>query len=175
MTANGRGVQLEGMEHYPPFNLYRGIRMTDDFDSFVDDLLENGEQKPLPTKKFLAGLEKNLEEQPHYSRVLLSTTASCPGHQIVQSKGIVTGRVVKGQGPWKNFKMAFGTDAWGGRSETMEKEFLAMEQECFRQLKAAAFQKGANGVVGVSLQFGETSGEANLFFAIATGTAVVIE
>lgn len=147
---------------------------SDEFDEFVDDFLASGEKNPDESLEFLAGLAHEQDDEvAHFSRVQLSTTETIPGRTLIDSKGVVSGRVVRGQGMWKNFKMLMGSDALGKRSGALEKDFAAMEQECFKQIKSLAFNKGANAVIGVSLQYGETSGEANLFYVVATGTAVL--
>lgn len=127
-----------------------------------------------PPATFLQNLADTLETEPHYSQVLLSTLPLVPGKDIVEMKGLVSAHVVKGQGKWKAISMSL-SDAFGRRSDTLEKEFMAMEQECYRQLKQRAFTCGANAVAGITVQFGEASGEADLFYAVATGTALIVE
>jgi len=144
------------------FNCEKAMAEKDSFDDFVDDLLEKGE-------------ERHVEEQKSEIDVLLCSTPIVPGRKILKIRGLVSGRIVKGQGFWTNLKMAFGSDSFGKRSGALEADFQKMEYECFRQLKVAAQRKGANAVIGVSLQFGETSGEANLFYAVALGTAAIID
>jgi uncharacterized protein YbjQ (UPF0145 family) len=146
----------------------------DEFDAFVDDLLVNGE-KNAEVEAATVSIEEDPHRPPAWLRVVVCTTPSIPERQIKKTLGVVSGRAVKGQGPLKNLLMKVFADEFGRRSATLEKEFQQMEQECFRQLKVAANDKGANAVVSVALQFGETSGEADLFFAVATGTAVVVE
>lgn len=149
---------------------------TDDFDAFIDGVLADdtkvasGAAAPPVLPDHI-----EFETQPSWHSVRLCTTESVPGKEVTSLVGLVTARTVFGQGPWKTLKMALGSDSFGKRSKVLEGEFLKMEQECFRQLKTAAYQKGANAVVGLSLQFGETSGEADLFYAVAIGTAVVAE
>jgi uncharacterized protein YbjQ (UPF0145 family) len=153
---------------------------SDEFEEFVEGVLADESQvstQPRPTtEEFVNLLERfESESQPQWAVVRLCTTPTLPGSESAIHVALVSARVVLSQSPWKNLKTALGTESASGRSETLEADFLKMEQECFRQLKAAAYQKGADAVVGVSLQFGETTGEANLFFATATGTAIITE
>lgn len=141
----------------------------DDFDAFVDDVLSGNESDQMGSAS-ASHVRPNPVSTAH-AKVSLSTTPDIHGRTITESCGLVSGHCVTGQGLWKNVKMAL-SDSFGKRSQTMENELQRMQQECFRQLKMAAHQKGCDAVVGVSIRFGEMSGEADMFYATAIGTAV---
>ena len=140
----------------------------DDFDAFVDDVLSGKDS----TETQASPSDVRPDPVPTaYAKIFLSTTSEIHGRPVAESCGLVSGHCVTGQGLWKNVKMAL-SDSFGKRSQTMENELQRMQQECFRQLKVAAHQKGCDAVVGVSIRFGEVSGEADMFYATAIGTAV---
>jgi uncharacterized protein YbjQ (UPF0145 family) len=129
---------------------------------------------PPPMRQFFAELERS-DPTPadSWTLVVVTTTQTVPGYETQEYRGLVTARVVVGHRGWKSLKMQLA-DTFGTRSATLEAEIQTMQRECVQELKKAAHQKGGNAVVGLSFQFGEASGEASLFYCLATGTAVVV-
>lgn len=67
-------------------------------------------------------------------------------------------------------------DIVGGKSESTQKILKDLREEALKGLKKEAFQKGANTVIGVDLDYSEFSGGGkSMLFLVASGTAVITE
>lgn len=97
--------------------------------------------------------------------MVLTTTNSIEGHQIVDYLGIVTGVSSN-----LKKKYSFKTEK---NLEIIASLIDEAKEEAFQSLKANAQKLGANAVVGITLDF-ETS-SAMYFFVSVTGTAVKAE
>ena len=105
--------------------------------------------------------------------MLLTTTPSIEGRQIIKYCGIVTSEAVLGANVFKDM-FASIRDIVGGRSATYESELRAARQICFDDLAEQAGEYGANAVVGIDIDY-EVLGEENgMLMVSAAGTAVVI-
>jgi uncharacterized protein YbjQ (UPF0145 family) len=103
--------------------------------------------------------------------MIVTTTNEIEERPIKEYKGIITGQVAAGVGI---FKDAFAgiRNVVGGRSEALQKTMSQMREEALKDLKQEAFNRNANAIVGVTLDFDEY-GEAMLLLTV-TGTAVVV-
>lgn len=105
--------------------------------------------------------------------MLITTTPTIEGHEIVEYKGIVFGEVIAGVNFIKDF-MAGLTNVFGGRSSSYESEIVNARANALNEMEQRAFQMGANAVVGVKVDY-ETLGEGgSMLMVTATGTAVVL-
>jgi len=95
--------------------------------------------------------------------MIVSTTPTIEGRQIVEYLGIVTGETVIGANIFRDF-MAGIRDIVGGRSSSYE--------EVLKEAKVIedAQRKGANAVVGIDIDY-ETIGQSMLMVSVS-GTAV---
>jgi len=106
--------------------------------------------------------------------MLVSTTPTLEGRQIIEYKGIVFGEVVAGVDFIKDFAAGL-TNFFGGRSNSYEGELIEARQNALAEMQQRAAQMGANAVVGVDVDY-EVLGQANnMLMVIASGTAVVIQ
>jgi len=97
------------------------------------------------------------------------------GQTIVEYKGLVTARNVRGVNVVRDFLTAF-RDFFGGRSGSYQEVMADMEQEVLQEITASARQMGANAVIGFSLDFDNIgSKNKSLLMAHGKGTAVVIQ
>jgi len=105
--------------------------------------------------------------------MLITTTPTVEGREIVEYKGIVFGEVIAGVNFVKDF-MASLTNVFGGRSTSYEGEIVNARANALGEMEQRAFQMGANAIVGVKVDY-ETLGEGgSMLMVTATGTAVVI-
>lgn len=104
--------------------------------------------------------------------MIVSTTNSIEGHQIVDYKGIVVGEAIMGANVVRDV-FASITDIVGGRSGAYESKLQDARDTALRELEERAMAKGANAVVGVDLDY-EVIGQSMLMVS-ASGTAVVLK
>jgi uncharacterized protein YbjQ (UPF0145 family) len=106
--------------------------------------------------------------------MIVSTTPSLEGKKITEYKGLVTGETIIGANIFRDI-FASIRDVVGGRSSSYEQVLREAKDIAVKEMKEAAQALGANGVVGVDLDY-ETLGSANgMLMVTAAGTAVVIE
>ena len=104
--------------------------------------------------------------------MLLTTTPTIEGKDIIEYKGVIFGEVVSGANVVRDF-FASITDVIGGRSGVYESKINESRQDALRELEANARKLGANAVVGISFDYA-TLGTKSMFMVVATGTAVVV-
>lgn len=105
--------------------------------------------------------------------MIVTTTPTIDGKQIVEYKGLVFGEVVSGANFIRDF-LAGITDIIGGRSGAYESKLNSARREALDELEKEAKKVGANAVVGVSMEYQSMGGDKGMFIVVATGTAVVI-
>lgn len=111
------------------------------------------------------------ESKQIIENMIVTTTPDIVYKPIKEYKGIVTGQVAAGVSV---FKDAFAgiRNIVGGRSDALQNTMAQMREEALMDLKTAAAERGANAVVGVTLDFDEY-GEGMLLLTV-TGTAVLL-
>lgn len=105
--------------------------------------------------------------------MIITTTPTVPGMEIVEYKGLATGEVVAGI----NFVKDIGAglrNFFGGRSQGYEDEIIQARAAALRELEERASALGANAVVGVRVDFDSLGQGGNMLLATVTGTAVVV-
>jgi uncharacterized protein YbjQ (UPF0145 family) len=103
--------------------------------------------------------------------MLLSTTSVIDGKQIVKYHGLVTGEAILGANIFKDV-FAGIRDIVGGRSAVYEKELRQAKDLAVQEMTEEARALGANGVIGIDLDY-ETIGKAgSMLMVSASGTAV---
>ena len=105
--------------------------------------------------------------------MILTTTPTVEGKQIVNYHGIVFGEVIAGVNFVRDF-FAGVRNIVGGRSSSYEDELTQARETAMRELEHRAMEKGANAVVGIDLDY-EVLGENNgMLMVTASGTAVTV-
>lgn len=105
--------------------------------------------------------------------MILSTTPQIEGCQIREYKGIVTGETIIGANFFKDIKASL-TDFFGGRSSSYEKTLREAKDAAINEMMQRAAAIGANGVIGVDIDY-ETVGQSNsMLMVTCSGTAVVL-
>ena len=104
--------------------------------------------------------------------IKLTTTPEYPNKEITEVMGIVTSECVYGMNIFRDVFAAF-TDTFGGRSKASQKVLRDARNICLEELKKDAFELGADGVIGLALDYQEFSGQGKgMLFLVASGTAV---
>jgi uncharacterized protein YbjQ (UPF0145 family) len=105
--------------------------------------------------------------------MILTTTPSIEGKQIVNYHGVVFGEVITGINFVKDF-FAGVRNFVGGRSGSYEEELMNARDAAMRELEQRAMEKGANAVVGIDIDY-EVLGQNNgMLMVTASGTAVTV-
>ena len=103
--------------------------------------------------------------------MIVTTTPTIEGKQIVEYKGIVFGEVISGVNFIKDFSAGL-SNFFGGRSETYEDELIQARENAMREMQQRAFQLGANAVVGVAIDYEVLGANNGMLMVTASGTAV---
>ncbi len=105
--------------------------------------------------------------------MIVTTTPSIEGKQIVEYRGIVFGEVIAGVNFAKDF-VAGLSNFFGGRSATYEEELLRARTTALQELEQRAAMAGANAVVGVDIDYEVLGADNGMLMVTASGTAVVV-
>lgn len=106
--------------------------------------------------------------------MLITTTPTIEGKNIVEYKGIVFGEVISGVDFIKDFAAGL-SNFFGGRSSTYEEELIQARQNALREMEDRAYQLGANAVVGVDIDYEVLGANNGMLMVTASGTAVIYE
>jgi len=126
-------------------------------------------------KKAISDLRPSTEE---ISRIFVVTVDNPIGMRIAEHMGIICSRAVYALSLLKNVSFSAEDNVQGGRSIFFEKCFAEIEAQALRELKEKAYNRGADGVVGVRIehQFIESTGlisiGGKLLLLSMSGTAV---
>jgi len=102
--------------------------------------------------------------------MIVTTTPSVEGKNIIDYKGIVVGEAILGANVFRDI-FASITDIVGGRSGAYEEELGKARDIALKELEERAVSRGANAVVGVDLDYEVIN---NMLMVSASGTAVVL-
>ncbi len=106
--------------------------------------------------------------------MIITTTPSVEGKQIVQYKGIVFGEVISGVDFVRDFAAGL-TNFFGGRSNSYEEELTRARTQALYELEQRAQGLGANAVVGIDIDYEVLGANNGMLMVTASGTAVVVE
>lgn len=106
--------------------------------------------------------------------MIITTTPSVEGKQIVQYKGIVFGEVISGVNFVRDFAASL-TNFFGGRSNSYEEELTKARTQALYELEQRAQGMGANAVVGIDIDYEVLGADNGMLMVTASGTAVVVE
>lgn len=105
--------------------------------------------------------------------MLITTTSTVDGKQVQQYLGIVNAQSIIGANIFKDI-FAGLRDVFGGRSKTYEKVLEEAKEDALRELAQKAQALGANGILGVDLDYETVGSGGSMIMVIATGTAVIL-
>lgn len=105
--------------------------------------------------------------------MLMSTTTVIEGRPVSRYLGVVTGEAIIGANIFRDL-FATVRDVVGGRSATYEKALAEARDVALKEMQARAEALGANGVIGIDLDY-EVLGQSNgMLMVSVSGTAVVL-
>jgi uncharacterized protein YbjQ (UPF0145 family) len=105
--------------------------------------------------------------------MLITTTPTVQGYEIVEYLGLVTGEAIMGANIFKDF-FAGIRDIVGGRAAAYEQELRKARDAALAEMSAEAEAMGANAVVAVDLDYEtiQLSQGGNMMMVSVSGTAV---
>lgn len=109
------------------------------------------------------------------SDFIVTTTDVVQGAESVQYLEVININQVIGVNIFADI-FASITDFFGGKSETYQRKLKKMYEEVQAQMIVEAKAKGANAIVGYSVEFDEISGgDKSMLMLTATATACVVK
>jgi uncharacterized protein YbjQ (UPF0145 family) len=102
--------------------------------------------------------------------MLVTTTPSVEGRNIVEYQGLVTGEAIMGANVFRDL-FAGVRDIVGGRSAAYERELKKAKELALGEMAQQAEDLGADAVVSVDLDY-ETVGNGSMLMVSTSGTAV---
>ena len=107
--------------------------------------------------------------------ILVTTTSSVDGLEVKQYLKPISAHIVAGTNLFSDFFASF-SDVFGGRSQTYQKQLTSLYNEAIERLRTAAYEIGANCIIGLHVDLDEISGKGkSMFMLTAMGTAVIID
>ena len=106
--------------------------------------------------------------------MIVTTTNSVEGHQIAQYLRVVSGETIVGINMFKDIGAGF-RNMVGGRASSWEQELIQARDSALNELWERARQIGADGVVGVELDYSPMGADGSMMLVAATGTAVRLD
>jgi uncharacterized protein YbjQ (UPF0145 family) len=106
--------------------------------------------------------------------MIMTTTPSIEGRKVTKYFGVVTGEAILGAHLFKDL-FAGIRDIVGGRSAAYEKELARARQIAFQEMEETAASHGANGVIGIDLDYEVLGQGGGMLMVTVSGTAVVVE
>ena len=103
--------------------------------------------------------------------MIVTTTPSVEGHQIVEYYGVVFGEVISGVNFVKDFTAGL-SNFFGGRSGTYEEELVNARTAAMQEMQQRAAALGANAIVGVDIDYEVLGADNGMLMVTASGTAV---
>lgn len=103
--------------------------------------------------------------------MLLTTTNTLQGKEIIQYFGIVSGETIIGANIVKDF-FAGITDIVGGRAGAYEKVLRQAKETALQEMSEQAARLGANAVIGIDLDYETIGGNGSMLMVTVAGTAV---
>ncbi len=103
--------------------------------------------------------------------MLKTTTSSVDGKEIQDYLEVVVGEAILGA---NIFKDIFGAirDVVGGRSGAYEKEMGKARKIAFKEMEEQALNLGANGIVGIDIDYEVVGQQGGMMMVSVSGTAV---
>jgi UPF0145 protein len=105
--------------------------------------------------------------------MIITTSPTIEGHEIIEYKQIVFGEVIQGVNFLKDIAASF-SNFFGGRSNSYEGELITTRENAIKEMEQRAKSLGANAIIAVDIDY-EVLGQGNdMLMVTASGTAVVI-
>jgi uncharacterized protein YbjQ (UPF0145 family) len=106
--------------------------------------------------------------------MIVTTTNNVEGKTATKYLGIVTGEAIIGANFIKDI-FASITDIVGGRSTAYERSLREAKDIALKEMEDNAKQLGANGILGVDLDYETVGKNGGMLMVSASGTAVLLQ
>lgn len=106
--------------------------------------------------------------------MILTTTNTLDNKPIKEYLGIVTGETIIGANIFKDL-FAGIRDIVGGRSGSYERVLREAKDIAIKEMKDNAMRLGADGIVGIDLDYETVGSHGGMLMVTASGTAVRFE
>ena len=106
--------------------------------------------------------------------MIITTTPSVEGKNIVDYKEIVFGEVISGVNFVRDFAAGL-SNFFGGRSGAYEEELINARAQALHEMGQRAASMGANAVVGVDIDYEVLGTDNGMLMVTVSGTAVVVQ
>lgn len=103
--------------------------------------------------------------------MIVTTTSTVEGRPATEYLGIVSGETIAGINIIKDFAAGI-RNMVGGRSGSYERELVQARETAIQEMTQRAEELGAEGVVGVDLDYEVLGAEGSMLMVTASGTAV---
>ncbi len=103
--------------------------------------------------------------------MLLTTTNTLEGKEIIEYYGIVSGETIIGANIFRDF-FAGIRDIVGGRAGSYETVLREAKEIALKEMSEQAYRMGANAVIGIDLDYETVGDTSSMLMVTAAGTAV---
>ena len=103
--------------------------------------------------------------------MLVTTTPIVEGYPVTQYLRVVCGETIAGVNALKDMAAGF-RNIVGGRSQTYETELIQARESALAEMVQRAQELGAEGVVGVDIDYETLGSDNGMLMVTASGTAV---
>ena len=117
-------------------------------------------------------IQKKIERNINVEKVILTTAYVVSNREIDHEIEVITSECVYGMNVFRDV-FAAARNIFGGRSDATQKVLNDLRETCLYELKALAYEKGADAVIAIDLDYSEFSG--GMLFLVASGTAVKLK
>ena len=117
-------------------------------------------------------VQKKVERDINVEKVILTTAYVVSNREIDYEIEVITSECVYGMNIFRDV-FAAARNIFGGRSDATQKVLNDLRETCLYELKALAYDKGADAVIAIDLDYSEFSG--GMLFLVASGTAVKLK
>ena len=105
--------------------------------------------------------------------MIVTTTQTIEGKQIVEYKGVVFGEIIVGIDFIKDFKAGL-SNFFGGRSATYEEELVRARENALFEIQQRAMSIGADAIVGVAIDYEMLGSNNGMMMVTISGKAVCV-
>jgi uncharacterized protein YbjQ (UPF0145 family) len=105
------------------------------------------------------------------SGLIISTTPLVDGRKVAEYLGLVSGETIMGANIFRDF-FAGIRDIVGGRAGSYEEVLRRGREQAIEEMAEEARARGANAVIGVSLDYSALGASESMLMVAVSGTAV---
>lgn len=103
--------------------------------------------------------------------MLMTTTATLQGREVREYLGVVTGEAIMGANIVRDL-FAGIRDIVGGRAAAYEESLSEARETALREMEQRARAMGADGIIGIDLDYETVGSGGSMLMVSASGTAV---